>query len=93
MVLSPQVYAHFSTQIRILTSVRTMVVAVVADYRSQLVYLDPSECDIYEIAYRAMRDGEQFIHAADDLMWDLWCMCAEFDISPRRVYHRNGTSQ
>ena len=47
-------YAHFEARIRALKNTRTAAYALVANYRHQLAYLDTSEGNIYEVAYRAM---------------------------------------
>ena len=93
MVLSPLVSAMCEEQLRVLRHTRQMVVALITDYRYQLNYLDPAEGDVYELAYRTVRDGELCLQTISDLSWDLWLLYGEFDTCSRRVHHRNGTSQ
>ena len=93
MALSPVASALSGDQLRILRETRQMVVAVIADYRQQLVYVGPSVGDAYTIAYRIVRDGELCLQAISDLLWDLWSMYVEIDTLSRRVIHRNGTTQ
>ena len=93
MVLSPVVAALFEDQLRVLRQTQQMVEGVIADYQYQLNYLDPSIGNAYAIAYRVARDGEICRQALNDLVWDLFAMYGEMDRLPRRVFHRNGTTQ
>ena len=93
MVLSPLVARQFENQMRVLTRTKQMIVELVADFQRQLTYLDPNEGDLYATVYRTVRDGQLCMQMMNDLIWDVWSLYGEFDRFPRRVRHRNGSSQ
>ena len=88
MVLSPVISAQFERQLSVLMETRQLVRHLITEYRNQLVYLDPSIGNVYDVVYHLVQDGVACLQTMNDLIWDLWSLYAEFDRMATRTHRK-----